>query len=518
MIRIIGGLLLAGCSVLYGQNTPPVTVPLHVSHDAANHRITITYDLMDVESDTATVVLQQKTGSGNFLTASGVTGEVGSGILPGEAKSIIYSYPSGTDLRNVSLRLLAYDRHTPSIQEMVDKVDISNLQKMLGDIVGVRHYKSNPNHLIYVGNYINQYMIDHGLSIHHQDFTFSGLSFPNLIGRLEGLNNNKLCLINGHFDSAEFAPGADDNGTGVVGVLEAIRVMSDYLFENNVQFTSFNLEELGLIGSINYVSKGIEPDQQIIGLINYEMLGYYSDEPNSQAIPPGFELLFPNQVVEITNDQKRANFIVNTGAETSFGLMAAFTKAARTYVPGLKVIELPLPGNGTIAPILRRSDHAPFWDKGYPALMITDGAETRNPNYHQLSDKIETINFDFMAKVVKTGIATLATIAKPLNGSTSGIDLSSILSTNTIGAREAITIMPNPVKDVLSFNYISGTSNGKFTAEVISDTGHKILKRVMDKDASGRYSLNIGGRTAGQYHLHIIDGHNRTVARFMIIE
>ncbi len=519
MTRASLSFFFLGCVLsMLGQNTAPVATDIKVSHDAVNHRIDIIYNLNDAESDTATVVLQQKVNSGSFLTVSSVTGDVGSGILPGENKSMQYTYPDGTDLKDISLRLLIYDRHTPSIQEMVDKVDIANLEKMMNDVVGVRHYKSNPEHLIYVGNYINQIMIDHGLSIHHQNFTFNNLTFPNLIGRLEGLNNNKLCLINGHFDSAEFAPGADDNATGLVGVLEAIRVMSDYLFENNVQFTSFNLEELGLIGSLNYVSNGIEPDQQIVGLINYELLGFYSDAPDSQTIPAGFELLFPNQVKEIINDQKRGNFIANTGAETSFGLMAAFTKAAKTYVPALKVIELPLPGNGQIAPILRRSDHAPFWDKGYPALMITDGAETRNPNYHQPTDNIETINFDFMTNVVKTGIATLATIAKPLNGSTSKVDISSILSSKVVENTGAVTIMPNPVKDMLIFNYFSGSNNGNFTMEIISDAGKTLLKKVLAKDASGKYSLNLINMVPGQYHLHIVDGQNQAIARFMIIE
>lgn len=48
---------------------------------------------------------------------------------------------------------------------------------------------------------------------------------------------------------------------------------------------------------------------------------------------------------------------------------------------------------------VRLSDHSPFWDEGYPALMLTDTAFLRNPNYHLPSDTFETLDFEFMRKV-----------------------------------------------------------------------------------------------------------------------
>jgi hypothetical protein len=105
--------------------------------------------------------------------------------------------PTSVDLHDIKLRIFVYDRHTPSIQEMVDQVDIDKLKSYLDSIVGRRHYKSNPNHLIYVANYVNRFMIQNGLSIGHQFFKYNNIDFPNLIGRHEGLNNQNLCLING---------------------------------------------------------------------------------------------------------------------------------------------------------------------------------------------------------------------------------------------------------------------------------------------------------------------------------
>lgn len=58
-----------------------------------------------------------------------------------------------------------------------------------------------------------------------------------------------------------------------------------------------------------------------------------------------------------------------------------------------------LPGSGALVPAARLSDHAPFWDLGFPALLITDTAFLRNPNYHRISDSLETLDMDFMTRV-----------------------------------------------------------------------------------------------------------------------
>ncbi len=62
---------------------------------------------------------------------------------------------------------------------------------------------------------------------------------------------------------------------------------------------------------------------------------------------------------------------------------------------------LPVPNKGKIVPATRRSDHAPFWDAGYPAMMVTDTSFMRNPHYHKPSDKIETLDLDFLTGVCR---------------------------------------------------------------------------------------------------------------------
>ena len=504
------------CTTIIAQNQAPSTSLVETTFDPGNRTFIFNYNLTDTEGDTCVVVLQQKIGTDAFYNVDQATGDIGSGIIPGNNKSITYNVPTSVNLHDIKLRIFVYDRHTPSIQEMVNQVDKDKLKSYLDSIVGIRHYVSNPNHLTYVANYVNRFMLQNGLSIGHQFFKYNNIDFPNLIGFHEGLNNQNLCLINAHYDSAEFAPGADDNGTGLAGVLEACRIMHNYYFKNNIQYTSFGNEELGLIGSINYVLNGIKPNQNIKGLINYELIGYYSDQPNTQIIPPGFELLFPAQATQIINNQNRGDFIVNTGNSTSVPLLNMWNVAAAQYVPDLKVMAFPLPGNGEIAPILRRSDHAPFWDKGYQALMITDGAETRNHNYHTVNDKIETLNMDFMSNVVKAGIATLATLAEPLNATVHDIDLYNVLKTKYIQRPESIFIYPNPVENQFSFTYRGISSENAINVEIINTSGKVVRNYLLGKNSNESYQINTSLLPSGTYMLQVIDGKYVSNGRFLI--
>lgn len=503
---------------LAAQNQPPRASGIRVGHDAASRQISITYDLDDDEGDTITVVLQQSIAGASFLNVAQVTGDHGAGLTAGSDLSLTYSYDEGLDPAGIRLRLLVFDRHTPSIAGMVSRISTDSIRAHLDSVVGVRHYAADPARLEQVSQYIGRYMSDHGLSAHHQLFLANNTFFRNMIGRREGLHNHKLCLINAHYDSVDDAPGADDNGSGVAGVLEAVRVLSGYYFENNVQFTTFNLEELGLIGSHNYVNSGIGPEEEIVGLINFEMIGYYSDQPNSQTIPPGFELLFPAQVTQIISNQSRGDFIINCGNTASNALYTAFNQAAAQYVPDLKVIGLPVPGNGQIAPDLRRSDHAPFWDKGYPAIMITDGAETRNHNYHTPADDVSTIDYDFLTRVAGAGIATLANIARPVNATATDIDLSVIASTGQAQAgKSSLMIRPNPAKDLLGFTYRPDQTGGPLHVTILTEGGRTVRRDTLARSAGHTYSIPVKGLAPGPYILSISDGHMQAAGRFVLV-
>jgi hypothetical protein len=73
---------------------------------------------------------------------------------------------------------------------------------------------------------------------------------------------------------------------------------------------------------------------------------------------------------------------------------------------------LTVPGNGESLPDSRRSDHAPFWDEGYRAIMLTDTTNFRNPHYHGPTDTLATLNLDFAAKVCQATAGLVVELAR----------------------------------------------------------------------------------------------------------
>ena len=196
--------------------------------------------------------------------------------------------------------------------------------------------------------------------------------------------------------------------------------------------------------------------EEVQGVFNFEMIGYYSEEPNSQTLPFGFSQLFPEAAQEVESQEFRGNFLTNVGNTASADLIERLEVGAENYVPELRVISLAVPGNGGIVPDLRRSDHASFWDQGYPALMLTDGANFRNNNYHQPSDTAGTLNFTFMRQVTQATLAALVEAAQPVNGGTYEIESPVSYQHVHISPEAKITAYPNPASDYLMLEIEKG--------------------------------------------------------------
>jgi hypothetical protein len=143
-----------------------------------------------------------------------------------------------------------------------------------------------------------------------------------------------------------------------------------------------------LIGSFVHSGAIQKAGLALRGMVSLEMLGYTDLRPGSQQLPPHLRGLYPDV----------ANFIGVVGTEASTGLLRVVVEALKG-VAGLPVEFLAVPGEGRLVPETRLSDHSSFWDRGYPALMITDTSFFRNPHYHQASDTPETLDYPFLAKV-----------------------------------------------------------------------------------------------------------------------
>lgn len=123
--------------------------------------------------------------------------------------------------------------------------------------------------------------------------------------------------MDAHYDGVLNAPAADDNGSGVAGMLEALRILANYNFEHSLNFIGFDFEESGLIGSQRYVQNGIKSFEDIQGVLNFEMIGYYTDSVYTQTTPAGFDSLFPQAYQSLQLDSFRGNTLIACGNTTS---------------------------------------------------------------------------------------------------------------------------------------------------------------------------------------------------------
>lgn len=201
-------------------------------------------------------------------------------------------------------------------------------------------------------------------------------------------------LIGAHYDTVPGSPGADDNGSGVAVLLMLAELLSKNRPTRSVHCVAFDLEEYGLVGSKACAERWRSQNRPLHLMLSLEMLGYFSDEPGSQQYP--LDLL--NSIYPDTG-----NFIALIGNAKTVSKM----RAMKRYITsaGAPCQWLPVVNQGKQIPPTRNSDHAPFWDQGYSAMMVTDTAHMRNPHYHTASDRIETLNIEMMAKITQ-GLST----------------------------------------------------------------------------------------------------------------
>lgn len=191
------------------------------------------------------------------------------------------------------------------------------------------------------------------------------------------------------YDNNTATPGADDNATGVAVLLELAKAFAAEPPKYPVRFVAFDMEEYGLLGSQQYAEDLRQQGQPLRLMLSLEMLGYCNPTPGSQRYPAGLQYFYPN----------RGNYIALIGNLSTIPDLIHLSRSIRQG--GTPSEWLPVPNRGLIVRQTRLSDHSPFWDRGYRAMMVTDTSFMRNPHYHQASDTIETLDLDFLTGVCR---------------------------------------------------------------------------------------------------------------------
>jgi len=249
-----------------------------------------------------------------------------------------------------------------------------------------------------VAGYIHNRFAAAGLSVHEDPVTYGGATFPNVVGTLTGtVCPDRTFIVGAHYDGVSGSPAADDNASGTAATLEIARALSGQSFQPSIDFVAFSFEENGLVGSRQMAAEAQAADRALVGMLSLDSIGYTCDTPGCQTYPPGTPPEAPNV----------GNFILVVGNTASASLLDTLAGAAVSTVPTLPLLPLEVPGNGETGPDVRGSDHAPFWDQGYQALMVTDTPNLRNPNYHRSSDTLSTLDLGFAADVANAAAAAV---------------------------------------------------------------------------------------------------------------
>ena len=230
-----------------------------------------------------------------------------------------------------------------------------------------------------------------GAAVSEQPFPAAGAEYVNVVAAF-GPETPDVVVVGAHYDVAGEMPGADDNASGVAGLLELAHLLRDAPLARRVELVAFANEEAPYfatpgMGSEVYADSLARAGRGVRGMLCLEMLGCFSDEPGSQQLPFAvLKLVYPS----------RGNFIAVVGSSGGAGIVRTVKRAMR------EASELPV--HSINAPSFVHgvdlSDHSTFWRRNLPAVMITDTAFYRNPRYHTEHDTPDTLDYPRMAEVV----------------------------------------------------------------------------------------------------------------------
>lgn len=249
-----------------------------------------------------------------------------------------------------------------------------------------------PHALNRAARYIANELDDLGFVVEHQVYTVNEKEVKNIIARKPGNKRpEEFIIVGAHYDTC-FNPGANDNASGVAGLLGLAKLLHETENARTIKFIAFVNEEPPFfktenMGSLVYARRAREKGKNIKAAVILEMIGYYSGSVFSQRYPPFLGPFYPN----------RANFIAVVGNSANKKLVknvhSIFSK--NSSLPA-ETIVLP-----DIVPGVDFSDHWSFWQHDYPAAMITDTAFYRYEHYHRPTDTFEKLNYDNIATVVE---------------------------------------------------------------------------------------------------------------------
>lgn len=276
-----------------------------------------------------------------------------------------FAFPPRVDLSGVSLDVAPWVESV-SIDRMRDVIEL--LAKSPRDVV------QDHAEALAAAQFVRSQLEAIGLETRSVDAENQGVSLPSVWSEIRGTESEATFVFVAHYDTVPGSPGADDNASGVAGLLEIARAVAAHPLPVRTVVATVGFEETGSFAGSAAVAHALKDEHELIGMISLEMIGFTSGTATETVPMPG-------------------DFLAIVGDDKSEGLIHTFHSAAERWLPQRKLI--PIAADPEVNTNVRRSDQAAFWAIGVPGAMATDTANFRNPNYHQPSDLPETIDYGF---------------------------------------------------------------------------------------------------------------------------
>lgn len=262
----------------------------------------------------------------------------------------------------------------------------------------------HPENLWQLSLYLHDRFSQYSSDVYFQEFAAGGNDYRNVIAEF-GSKTGELLIIGAHYDAYSNLPGADDNASGVAGLLVLARLLSTLDFSNSssnsspnsnsakrIQLVAYSLEEPPFfggskMGSYIHAQSLSDANIDVQLMISLEMIGFYSDTEHSQSYPmPLLRLLYPNKgdYIAVVDTLFANDALAVKAAINQYSDIAAYSINAPDFIAGIDF-----------------SDHRNFWQFGYPAVMVTNTAFYRNKHYHTQADSFETLDYNKMAEVIR---------------------------------------------------------------------------------------------------------------------
>lgn len=274
--------------------------------------------------------------------------------------------------------------------EKADTAIIKSLLVKLTKTEGFRSY-NDLTQLNKSADFIKSVFSNYSDSVVFQEFKAEGVVYKNVICSFGTENSNRI-IIGAHYDVCGEQQGADDNASGIVGLMELARMLKGKKLKNRIDLVAYTLEEppffkTRYMGSYIHAKSLFDNKVNVLGMVSLEMIGYFKDSKKSQTYPLGIlSLIYGN----------KGNFITLV---KKFGAGKFARKFGKSFISTKQIKTKTFVGPKAL-PGIDFSDHLNYWTLGYSALMITDTAFYRNPNYHEETDTIETLDLYRMGKVI----------------------------------------------------------------------------------------------------------------------